>query len=185
MVATSQSRLTAEGLCEEVVLEGSRRGDKATDPGLRALPHPPPHLGVLREVLVADLQVPARLQPHDEDVARPGCTGSRRSRASRRVAPQVAVFDLDTQAVEIKLMESIVLSNGDQVIVAGDTRRGLFRGLAYRNQTRRVDGKGPIAIYLFVGIVFCAIVVFLPVGLWLIARARKYDEAFKAVTAQG
>jgi len=98
---------------------------------------------------------------------------------------QVAVFDLDAQAVEIKLMESIVLSNGDQVIVAGDTRRGLFRGLAYRNQTRRVDGKGPIAIYLFVGIVFCAIVVFLPVGLWLIARARKYDEAFKAVTAQG
>ena len=98
---------------------------------------------------------------------------------------QVAVFDLDTQAVEIKLMESIVLSNGDQVIVAGDTRRGLFRGLAYRNQTRRVDGKGPIAIYLFVGVVFCAIVVFLPVGLWLIARARKYDEAFKAVTAQG
>jgi len=98
---------------------------------------------------------------------------------------QVAVFDLDAQAVEIKLMESIVLSNGDQVIVAGDTRRGLFRGLAYRNQTRRVDGKGPIAIYLFVGVVFCAIVVFLPVGLWLIARARKYDEAFKAVTAQG
>jgi len=98
---------------------------------------------------------------------------------------QVAVFDLDTQAVEIKLMESIVLSNGDQVIVAGDTRRGLFRGLAYRNQTRRVDGKGPIGIYLFVGVVFCAIVVFLPIGLWLIARARKYDEAFKAVTAQG
>ena len=98
---------------------------------------------------------------------------------------QVAVFDLDAQAVEIKLMESIVLSNGDQVIVAGDTRRGLFRGLAYRNQTRRVDGKGPIGIYLFVGVVFCAIVVFLPVGLWLIARARKYDEAFKAVTAQG
>jgi len=98
---------------------------------------------------------------------------------------QVAVFDLDAQAVEIKLMESIVLSNGDQVIVAGDTRRGLFRGLAYRNQTRRVDGKGPIGIYLFVGVVFCAIVVFLPIGLWLISRARKYDEAFKAVTAQG
>src|SRR6188768_4007554 len=98
---------------------------------------------------------------------------------------QVAVFDLDGQAVEIKLMESIVLSNGDQVIVAGDTKRGLFRGLAYRNQTRRVDGKGPIGIYLFVGVVFCVIVVFLPVGLWLIARARKYDEAFKAVTAQG
>ena len=58
---------------------------------------------------------------------------------------QVAVFDLDGQAVEIKLMESIVLSNGDRVIVAGDRKRGLFRGLAYRNETRRVDGKGPIA----------------------------------------
>ena len=96
---------------------------------------------------------------------------------------QVAVFDLGGQAVEIKLMESIVLSNGDSAIVAGDTKRGLFRGMAYRNETRRVDGKGPIAIYLFIGIVFCVIVVFLPVGLWMIGKARKYDEAFKAVTA--
>ena len=97
---------------------------------------------------------------------------------------QVAVFDLDGQAVEIKLMESIVLSNGDQVIVAGDTKRGLFRGLAYRNVTRRVDGKGPAWIYLIVGIVFCVIVIFLPIGLWLLNRARNYDLAFKAVTAE-
>ena len=97
---------------------------------------------------------------------------------------QVAVFDLDGQAVEIKLMESIVLSNGDQVIVGGDTKRGLFRGLAYRNVTRRVDGKGPAWIYLVVGVVFCVIVVFLPIGLWLLSRARKYDLAFKAVTSQ-
>jgi hypothetical protein len=96
---------------------------------------------------------------------------------------QVAVFDLDGQAVEIKLMESIVLSNGDRVIVAGDTRRGLFRGLAYRNETRRVDGKGPMWIYLVIGIVFCLVLVFLPIGLWLLWRARKYDLAFKAVTA--
>ena len=97
---------------------------------------------------------------------------------------QVAVFDLDGQAVEIKLMESIVLNNGDQVIVAGDSKRGLFRGLAYRNVTRRVDGKGPVWLYLIMGIVFCAIVVFLPIGLWAIARSRKYDRAFKAVTGQ-
>lgn len=96
---------------------------------------------------------------------------------------QVAVFDLGGQPVEIKLMESIVLSNGDSAIVAGDTKRGLFRGMAYRNETRRVDGKGPIAIYLFIGIVFCVIVIFLPIGLWMIGKARKYDEAFKAVTA--
>jgi hypothetical protein len=97
---------------------------------------------------------------------------------------QVAVFDLGGQAVEIKLMESIVLSNGDQVVVAGDTKRGLFRGLAYRNVTRRVDGKGPAWIYLIVGIVFCVIIVFLPIGLWMIAKSRKYDQAFKAVTSQ-
>lgn len=96
---------------------------------------------------------------------------------------QVAVFDLGGQPVEIKLMESIVLSNGDSAIVAGDTKRGLFRGMAYRNETRRVDGKGPIAIYLVIGIVFCVIVIFLPIGLWMIGKARKYDEAFKAVTA--
>jgi hypothetical protein len=97
---------------------------------------------------------------------------------------QVAVFDLDGRAVEIKLMESIVLSNGDQVVVAGDTKRGLFRGLAYRNVTRRVDGKGPALIYLIVGVVFCVIIVFLPIGLWMIAKARNYDSAFKAVTSQ-
>ena len=96
---------------------------------------------------------------------------------------QVAVFDVGGQAVEIKLMESIVLSNGDSVIVAGDTKRGLFRGIAYRNETRRVDGKGPVGLFLFIGIVFCAIVVFLPIGLWLIAKARTYDQAFKAVTS--
>jgi hypothetical protein len=96
---------------------------------------------------------------------------------------QVAVFDLDGQAVEVKLMETIVLGNGDQVIVAGDTRRGLFRGLAYRNVTRRVDGRGPVAIYLFLGTVFCIVVVFLPIGLWLIRKARRYDMAFKAATA--
>jgi hypothetical protein len=95
----------------------------------------------------------------------------------------VAVFDLDGQAVEIKLRESIVLANGDQAIVAGDTKRGLFRGLAYRNVTRRVDGKGPIAVYLFIGIIFCAVVVFLPIGLWLLKKAADCDRAFKAVTA--
>ena len=96
---------------------------------------------------------------------------------------QVAVFDLDGQAVEIKLRESIVLGNGDQAIVAGDTKRGLFRGLAYRNATRRVDGKGPIGVYLFVGVVFCAVVIFLPIGLWLFKKAADYDRAFKAVTS--
>jgi len=96
---------------------------------------------------------------------------------------QVAVFDLDGQAVEIKLSESIFIGNGDLVIVAGAAKRGLFRGLAYRNSTRRVDGKGPIGVYLFVGAVFCAIVIFLPVGLWLLKKAGDYDRAFKAVTA--
>ena len=96
---------------------------------------------------------------------------------------QVAVFDLDGQAVEVKLMESIILSNGDQVIVAGNTKRGLFRGLAYRNVTRRVDGKGPIWVCLFLGIVFSVVVIFLPFGLWLLKKASDYDQAFKAVTA--
>jgi hypothetical protein len=46
-----------------------------------------------------------------------------------------------------------------------------------------VDGKGPMWIYLVIGIVFCLVLVFLPIGLWLLWRARKYDLAFKAVTA--
>ena len=95
---------------------------------------------------------------------------------------QVAVFDLSGQPVELKLTESIVLNNGDEVIVAGKRKRGLFRGLAYRNKTRRVDGKGPVLVYRIIGIVFCVLIVLSPVGIWLIKIAQDYETAFKAVT---
>lgn len=94
---------------------------------------------------------------------------------------QVAVFEISGQAVELKLNESIVVNNGDEVVVAGESKRGLFRGLAYRNKTRRVDGKGPVVVYWIVGIVFCVVVLLLPIGAWLIYTARKYESAFKAV----
>ena len=96
---------------------------------------------------------------------------------------QVAVFDLSGQPVEIKLMESIVIGDGDRIIVAGDSRRGLFRGLAYRNETRRVDGRGPVSVCLMIGIVFSVIVIFLPFGIWLLWKAHRYAVAFNAVTS--
>jgi hypothetical protein len=96
----------------------------------------------------------------------------------------VAVFELSGRPVELKLTESIFVSAGDEVIVAGDARRGLLRGMAYRNKTKGVDGKGPWLPYWIVGVVFCAIVVFLPIGVFLIRRGMKYQAAFRAVTAR-
>jgi len=54
---------------------------------------------------------------------------------------QVAVFDVGHQPVEIALSESIAIKNGDDILVAGKSIRGLFRGLAYYNKTNGVKGK--------------------------------------------
>jgi hypothetical protein len=96
----------------------------------------------------------------------------------------VAIFELSGRPVELKLPESIFISPGDEVVVAGEVKRGLFRGMAYRNRTKGVDGKYSTGVFRLVGVVFCAVVVFLPIGLYLFRMARKYDAAFASVTAE-
>lgn len=93
----------------------------------------------------------------------------------------IAVFELDDKPVELKLSESIILSEGDKVLVAGKSKRGLFRGMAYFNRTRGVKGKQSTLVYWIVGIAFCISVVFLPFGIWILMQGLKFQEAFRAV----
>jgi len=93
----------------------------------------------------------------------------------------VAVFEISAHPVELTLSESIFINNGDEVVVAGKLKRGLLRGMAYYNKTKGVKGKGPSGIYWLIGIVFCAVIVFLPIGIYLLNTAMQYEAAFKAV----
>jgi hypothetical protein len=91
----------------------------------------------------------------------------------------VAVLEVSSRPVELTLSESIFINNGDEVIIAGQSKRGLLRGMAYYNKTKGVKGKRPAGVYWLLGILFCA--VFLPIGIYLLKTAMQYEAAFKAV----
>lgn len=93
----------------------------------------------------------------------------------------VAVFELDGKSVELKLSESIILNEGDKVLVAGKWKRGLFRGMAYFNKTLGIKGKQSTLVCWIVGIGFCMTVVFLPVGIWAVMQGLSFQEAFRRV----
>jgi hypothetical protein len=93
----------------------------------------------------------------------------------------IALFELDGKPVELKLSESIFISNEDRILVAGQPKRGLFRGMAYFNKTHGVKGKQSTLHYFIVGAVFCATVLLSPVGIWALVRGFKYQEAFRMV----
>ncbi len=93
----------------------------------------------------------------------------------------LAIFNLNKRPVEISVDESIILANGDEVIVAGDEVRGLFRAKAYFNKTQGVKGRNSTLTHKIVGVVFCLSVVFLPFGIWLLLQGKKIDAAFDLI----
>jgi hypothetical protein len=106
---------------------------------------------------------------------------------------QVAVFELDGQPVEMKLPDSIIISNGDTVVLAGEFRRGLFKACAYKNMTAGVSGKNHVVLLYILGAIFSVVgigtvlvgigVIFFPVGLYLIYTGRKHAKAYDLVTS--
>lgn len=100
---------------------------------------------------------------------------------SQTTTSHVAVFELDGKPVELKLSENIILREGDQVLIAGTTKRGLFRGMAYFNKTVGVKGKEKTAALWIGGIIFCMTLLLLPFGIWALMRAIKLQIAFTAV----
>lgn len=65
---------------------------------------------------------------------------------------QVAAFDLNGTPVQLKMGESIFISEGEKVVVSGLLRRGVLSGLAYHNQSRHLTARAPTAIYLLFSI---------------------------------
>ena len=105
---------------------------------------------------------------------------------------QVAAFDLDGKPTELKLPDSIMIKNGDTVVVAGKFKNGLFKALAYKNFSNGVSGKGPVILFMFLGVIFTIVgigtihlgigVLFAPIGVYMIYCSRQLTEAFEMVT---
>jgi hypothetical protein len=106
---------------------------------------------------------------------------------------QVAVFEIGNRPIELKLPDSIIIENGDEVIVAGETKKGLFKALAYKNLRNNVSGKGNVAVYMILGIIFTLLglgtiivgvgLIFAPLGIFMILHSRKLSKAYEAVTS--
>jgi hypothetical protein len=66
----------------------------------------------------------------------------------------IAIFKLDNKPVELKLPGSILIEDGDNILVAGKTKNGLFKALAYNNLSNGVSGKGQVVSNSILGIFF-------------------------------
>lgn len=103
----------------------------------------------------------------------------------------VVVFELESKPVEVKLPDSIIIGEGDDVMIAGKRKRGLLKGFAYKNISKDAYGKGPVILYMILGIIFTIIglftipffigVAFAPAGLYMIYLSRMYSKAHAAV----
>lgn len=68
-----------------------------------------------------------------------------------------ATLDIENIPAQLKLSGSIFIENGDQVVLAGKVKKGVFQALAYNNLTKRVSGKAaPALVVVIIGIVFAA-----------------------------
>lgn len=66
----------------------------------------------------------------------------------------IAAFELDGIAVQVTAGRPLMMENGDKVIVAGKTRRGVLMGVACNNLSRKIlDHRGWV-VSLLVGVLF-------------------------------
>ncbi|MDR3055155.1 MAG: hypothetical protein LBU53_07115 [Zoogloeaceae bacterium] len=54
----------------------------------------------------------------------------------------ISVFQIDSRLIEAKSEEPLMINDGDQVLVVGKTRGGVFNALAYKNISTHVEGNG-------------------------------------------
>ena len=105
----------------------------------------------------------------------------------------VAIFEIDKRPVELKLPRSIILDNGDEVLLAGKVKKGLFKALAYKNLTNNVSGKGAVILHMLLGVIFTIVglatipfgigLIFAPAGIYMIWYSQQLSKAYKVVTS--
>lgn len=64
----------------------------------------------------------------------------------------IAIFEIENMPIELKLPDSIILENGNEALVAGDIKKGVFKATAYKNLTNNASGKGRVISSMLGGI---------------------------------
>jgi len=68
---------------------------------------------------------------------------------------QLAAFNLDNIPIQLKMQESIFISEGDELVVSGLYKRGILSGLAYKNRSRNnLVQRESAGGYFFFGVLF-------------------------------
>lgn len=104
---------------------------------------------------------------------------------------QITVLEIKGMPVELKLSDSIVICNGDAVVMAGKVENGLFRASAYANKSNGVSGGQDStlsyllgSLFMFVGIVTAVLIAgffFMGIGVALLYQGNKHKKAIRLV----
>lgn len=90
----------------------------------------------------------------------------------------VVIFLVNLILVWFQMFEVMFIGDGDEIVVVGCIKDGVFNVVVYCNLINGVFGKGVVGMYYFLGCVFLVVgvvmlfvvigVVFFVVGLWMI-----------------
>ena len=111
------------------------------------------------------------------------------------VQEHLVTFRLNNRPARIKIRDSASISEGDQVMIAGNDKQGTLEGLALKNLTTGAIHHNPYQMPLIGGIVAMVISIplaFLLIGIplvaisaWVIWRANQVRTAVRMVTVAG
>lgn len=80
-------------------------------------------------------------------------------RNSTVTTTHIALFQINNRQIKVSSTEPVLIEEGDEVVIAGSVRRGLFEALAYRNVTTGITGNQAYVVNLILGIIFPAAAV--------------------------
>lgn len=101
-------------------------------------------------------------------------------------------FRINNRPARIKINDSASVSEGDQVVIAGNEKQGTVEGLALRNLTTGAIHHNPYQMPLIAGIAvgvisipLCFLLIGIPmvaISAWVVWRAKQVQTAVRMVS---
>ncbi|MCD8553339.1 hypothetical protein [Seleniivibrio sp.] len=66
----------------------------------------------------------------------------------------IALFQITGKQIKVISGEPIMIEEGDEVVLAGNQKNGVFNAIAYKNTTTGAIGNQPYLSYFIIGIAF-------------------------------
>ncbi len=72
----------------------------------------------------------------------------------------ISLFQINGKQIKVTSGEPVMIEEGDEVLLAGGEKNGVFNAVAYRNITTGARGSTPYLSHLIIGIVFPVFSIF-------------------------